>query len=332
MMNSDGGEAAVANAELISELVRAHYAGDQRRFGNLLNQFIASESRAGHLHLAQRLRDVRTEAEAAPAPAAKPAQLARAPRDLEHILSVGYSDVRLSDLVLSEENRKALQRLISEQRAAETLAEHGLRPRRRLLLHGPPGCGKTMAAQAIAGELRLPIIRVRLEAIFSRYLGETAATLADIFAEADRVRGVYLFDEFDALGRTRLDDNDVGEVKRIVTTFLQLLDATDDTYSVLVAATNVGASLDRALFRRFDDVLELPGPTLAQAAELLNRLMRQWNEQPDGQTLQAAAGLSFADIHAAVDDVRKEAILEGRTTPRPDEMRDMLLARSARLS
>ena len=331
-MNSDGGEAAVANAELISELVRAHYAGDQRRFGNLLNQFIASESRAGHVHLAQRLRDVRTEAEAAPAPAAKPAQLARAPRDLEHILSVGYSDVRLSDLVLSEENRKALQRLISEQRAAETLAEHGLRPRRRLLLHGPPGCGKTMAAQAIAGELRLPIIRVRLEAIFSRYLGETAATLADIFVEADRVRGVYLFDEFDALGRTRLDDNDVGEVKRIVTTFLQLLDATDDTYSVLVAATNVGASLDRALFRRFDDVLELPGPTLAQAAELLNRLMRQWNEQPDGQTLQAAAGLSFADIHAAVDDVRKEAILEGRTTPRPDEMRDMLLARSARLS
>jgi SpoVK/Ycf46/Vps4 family AAA+-type ATPase len=322
----------VANAELISELVRAHYAGDQRRFGNLLNQFIASESRAGHVHLAQRLRDVRTEAEAAPAPAAKPAQLARAPRDLEHILSVGYSDVRLSDLVLSEENRKALQRLISEQRAAETLAEHGLRPRRRLLLHGPPGCGKTMAAQAIAGELRLPIIRVRLEAIFSRYLGETAATLADIFVEADRVRGVYLFDEFDALGRTRLDDNDVGEVKRIVTTFLQLLDATDDTYSVLVAATNVGASLDRALFRRFDDVLELPGPTLAQAAELLNRLMRQWNEQPDGQTLQAAAGLSFADIHAAVDDVRKEAILEGRTTPRPDEMRDMLLARSARLS
>ena len=322
----------MANAELISELVRAHYAGDQRRFGNLLNQFIASESRAGHVHLAQRLRDVRTEAEAAPAPAAKPAQLARAPRDLEHILSVGYSDVRLSDLVLSEENRKALQRLISEQRAAETLAEHGLRPRRRLLLHGPPGCGKTMAAQAIAGELRLPIIRVRLEVIFSRYLGETAATLADIFAEADRVRGVYLFDEFDALGRTRLDDNDVGEVKRIVTTFLQLLDATDDTYSVLVAATNVGASLDRALFRRFDDVLELPGPTLAQAAELLNRLMRQWNEEPDDQTLQAAAGLSFADIHAAVDDVRKEAILEGRTNPRPGEMRDMLLTRSARLS
>jgi SpoVK/Ycf46/Vps4 family AAA+-type ATPase len=322
----------VANAELISELVRAHYTGDQRRFGNLLNQVIASESRAGHVRLAQRLRDLRAEAEAAPAPPAKPVQLARAPRDLEHILSVGYSDVRLSDLVLSEENQRVLQRLITEQRAAETLAQHGLRPRRRLLLHGPPGCGKTMTAHAIAGELRLPIIRVRLEVVFSRYLGETAATLTDIFAEADRVRGVYLFDEFDALGRTRLEDNDVGEVKRIVTTFLQLLDTTDDTDSVLVAATNVGASLDRALFRRFDDVLGLLGPTPGQAAELLNRLMRQWSEQPDEQTLQATAGLSFADIHAAINDVRKETILGGRATPHPGEVRDMLLARIMRLS
>ena len=118
--------------------------------------------------------------------------------------------------------------------------------------------------------------------------GGDSSNLTEIFAEASRVRGVYLFDEFDALGRTRLDDNDIGEVKRVVTTFLQLLDATDDdTASVLVAATNVGASLDRALFRRFDDVLELPGPTPEQAAELLSRLMRQWNATPDPAALQA---------------------------------------------
>lgn len=322
----------MANAELISELIRAHYAGDQRRFGNLLNQFIASESRAGHLRLAQRLRDLRAEAEASPQPAVKPTQLARAPRDLEHLLSVGYSDVRLSDLVLSQENHQALRRLITEQRAVETLAQHGLRPRRRLLLHGPPGCGKTMAAHAIAGELRLPIIRVRLEVVFSRYLGETAATLTEIFAEACRVRAVYLFDEFDALGRTRLDENDIGEVKRVVTTFLQLLDTADDIASILIAATNVGASLDRALFRRFDDVLELAGPTSEQAAELLTRLMRQWNAKPDGATLEAAAGLSFADIHAAVDDARKKAILDSRDTPGPGEVYEMLMSRSSRLS
>ncbi len=284
------------------------------------------------MRLAQRLRDLRAEAEAASEPAARPTQLARAPRDLEHVLSVAYSEVRLSDLVLSQQNRQALRRLVTEQRAAETLSMHGLRPRRRLLLHGPPGCGKTMAAHALAGELRLPIIRVRLEVVFSRYLGETAATLTEIFAEAGRARGVYLFDEFDALGRTRLDDNDIGEVKRVVTTFLQLLDTTDETDSILVAATNVGATLDRALFRRFDDVLELLGPTPEQAAELLSRLMRQWSAQPDEQTLQAAAGLSFADIHAAVDDARKETILDGRDKPHPGEVRDMLMARSSRLS
>lgn len=321
----------MANAELISELVRAHYAGDQRRFGNLLNQVIASESRAGHVRLAQRLRDLRAEAEAAPESPSRATQLARAPRDLEHVLSVAYSEVRLSDLVLSPENRRALQRFVVEHRAADTLASHGLHPRRRLLLHGPPGCGKTMAANALAGELRLPIIRVRLEVVFSRYLGETAATLTDIFAEAARVRGVYLFDEFDALGRTRLDDNDIGEVKRVVTTFLQLLDA-DDSDSVLVAATNVGATLDRALFRRFDDVLELPGPTREQAAELLGRLLRQWGAQPDRQTLEATARLSFADIRAAVDDAHKETVLDGRDIPRPEEVREMLLARGARLS
>src|ERR1700683_615420 len=116
----------MANAELISELVRAHYAGDQRGFGNLLNQYIAAESRAGHVRLAQRLRDLRTEAETSPQPVAKPTQLARAPRDLEHVLSVGYSEVRLSDLVLSAENHQALRRLITEQRAVDTLAEHGL--------------------------------------------------------------------------------------------------------------------------------------------------------------------------------------------------------------
>jgi SpoVK/Ycf46/Vps4 family AAA+-type ATPase len=321
----------VANPELISELVRAHYTGDQKRFGNLLTQFIASESRAGHVRLAQRLRDLRAEAEATSHVAPKPVQLARAPKDLEQVLSVGYSDTRLSDLVLSQANDKAMRRLVAEQRAAETLAEHGLRPRSRLLLHGPPGCGKTMTAYAIAGELRLPIIRVRLEVVFSRYLGETAATLAEIFDEARRVRGVYLFDEFDALGRTRLDDNDVGEVKRVVTTFLQLLDSSEEAFSVLVAATNAGASLDRALFRRFDDVLELPGPTPEQAAELLNRLMRQWNATPDPATLQATAGLSFADIHAAVDDARKETILAGRKVPTQSDVRDMLLNRASRL-
>lgn len=319
----------MASAELLTELVRAHYEHDQRRFDNLLNQVIASESSAGHSNLAKRLRSLRAEGEAAPS-STRATSLARAPKDLEQVLSVGYSDTRLADLVVSSETRELLQRYVVEQRASDVLAGHGLLPRRRLLLHGPPGCGKTMTANGLAGELKLPLVRVRLEVIFSRYLGETAATLTDVFGEAKRVRGVYLFDEFDALGRTRLEDNEVGEVKRVVTTFLQLLDA-DTSDSLLVAATNAGGSIDRALFRRFDDVVELPGPTSEQTAELLRRLMRRWKRRPDKQMLEAAAGLSFADVRAAVDDAQKASIISGQLMPRNEEIQETLKARVTRL-
>ncbi len=320
----------MANAEYLAELVRAHYAGDDKRFSNLLNQVIASESRAGHARLAERLRELRIEGmRSDPPPRATP--LARAPRNLEQVLSVGYSDVKLADLVLASDTRQALERYVVEQRRAEVLANHGLRPRRRLLLHGPPGCGKTMTARALAGELKLPLVRVRLEVVFSKYLGETAGTLTDVFAEAARVRGIYLFDEFDALGRTRLDDSDVGEVKRVVTTFLQLLDA-DQSDSLLIAATNAGHALDAALFRRFDDVLEFPEPTPEQRAELLRRLVRPWRIKTVRALQEAAEGLSYAEIRAGVEDAHKAAVLAGDGDPTAETIRAQLEERRSRLS
>lgn len=319
----------MANAEYLTELVRAHYSGDDRRFSNLLNQVIASESRAGHSHLAERLRELRIEGTRLDAPA-RATPLARAPRNLEQVLSVGYSDTTLDDLVLTPQTRGSLVRYVVEQRRAEELARHGLKPRRRLLLHGPPGCGKTMAASALAGELKLPLIRVRLEAVFSKYLGETAGTLADVFAEAARVRGVFLFDEFDALGRTRLDDSEVGEVKRVVTTFLQLLDA-DQSDSILIAATNSGHALDTALFRRFDDVLELAAPSDEQRRELLSRLLRVWRMNPTESLVASAVGLSFADIKAAVEDAHKDAILSDQPKPTRESVVSRLVERQTRV-
>jgi SpoVK/Ycf46/Vps4 family AAA+-type ATPase len=319
----------MANAEYLTELVRAHYGGDDRRFSNLLNQVIAAESRAGHAQLAERLRELRIEGTRAES-VARATPLARAPRNLEQMLSVGYTEIKLSDLVLASSTRASLERYVVEQRRAEALASHGLRPRRRLLLYGPPGCGKTMTAQALAGELKLPLIRVRLEVVFSKYLGETASTLADIFAEAARVRGVYLFDEFDALGRTRLDDLEVGEVKRVVTTFLQLLDS-DHSDSLLIAATNTGHTLDRALFRRFDDVVELPEPTIQQRRELLSRLLRPWRLKATEGLVTQAEGLSFADIRAAVEDAHKDAILGDQDRPSRDNIADRLSDRHSRL-
>jgi SpoVK/Ycf46/Vps4 family AAA+-type ATPase len=319
----------MANAEYLTELVRAHYSGDDRRFSNLLNQVIAAESRAGHARLAERLRELRIEGNR-PDASARATPIARAPRNLEQILSVGYSETKLADLVLTPSTRDSLERYVVEQRRAEALADHGLKPRRRLLLHGPPGCGKTFTAAALAGELKLPLIRVRLEVVFSKYLGETASTLGDVFAEAARVRGVYLFDEFDALGRTRLDDSEVGEIKRVVTTFLQLLDA-DDSDSVLIAATNTGHDLDTALFRRFDDVLELPAPTDEQRRELLTRLLRPWRMKPTEALVANAASLTFADIKAALEDAHKDAILNDRPSPTRNDMANRLTERQMRV-
>ena len=320
----------MANAEYLTELVRAHYSGDSRRFSNLLNQVIAAESRAGHAHVAERLRELRIDG-TRPEATARATPLARPPRNLEQVLSASYSETKLSDLVLTTQNRNDLERYVIEQRRAQALADHGLKPRRRLLLHGPPGCGKTMAAQALAGELKLPLFRVRLEVIFSKYLGETASTLNDVFAEAGRVRGVYLFDEFDALGRTRLDEGEVGEMKRVVTTFLQLLDS-DHSDSLMIAATNVGNALDNALFRRFDDVIELPEPPADLRRDLLIRLLRPWRMKVGNQLVAQTIGLSFADIRAAIEDAYKDAILSDQTCPSHENISSKLIKRQSRNS
>lgn len=316
----------LASAELVTELVRAHTAGDERRWLNLLSQLIAAETRAGHIKQAARLRELLAEANEAAAThrtsgESRPIQLARAPRDLVEVLDVNYSEISLRDLVLSHELRQALRRVVDEQRMADRLLDHGLRPRRRLLLHGPPGCGKTMAAHALAGDLRLPLARVRLEVVFSKYLGETAATLVGLFEHIRHTRAVYLFDEFDALGKQRSDGFDIGEAKRVVGTFLQLLDA-DASDSLVVAATNVAALLDTALLRRFDDVLEFPPPTSKSMQELLDRLLRPCG-MTDGQVanlVKHAHGLSFAEARVAVDNARKVAILDNRGDPTDDEV------------
>jgi SpoVK/Ycf46/Vps4 family AAA+-type ATPase len=179
-----------------------------------------------------------------------------------------------------------------------------------------------MAASVIAGELALPVVRIRVETIFSRYLGETAGLLTEVFQEMERVRGVYLFDEFDAIGRGRSEQHDVGEAKRVVATFLQLLDG-DTSDSLIVAATNVTDQIDRALFRRFDDVAEFSRPDVGQLTRLL--AMRAAATGLPRQSLpglaQAAIGLSFADVVRAVDDARKSMVLAGRKRLTVDDVR-----------
>jgi SpoVK/Ycf46/Vps4 family AAA+-type ATPase len=316
----------MAASEIVQELIRAHVAGDSDRFRTIALQLAASEARVGHRKVAGRIRDlVEEDKERAKSRPIAPTPLARPSRDLRGLLVSAYPKERLRDIVLTESTGRIVERVLTEHRSRARLADHGLSPRRKMLFYGPPGCGKTLAASVIAGELALPVVRIRVETIFSRYLGETAGLLADVFQEMERVRGVYLFDEFDAIARRRSEQHDVGEAKRVVATFLQLLDS-DESDSLIVAATNVTDQIDRAVFRRFDDVAEFTLPDEGQLERLLS--MRTAATGLPRQSLPTLAklslGLSFADVARAIDDARKSMVLSGRKRLSVDDVRSSL--------
>jgi SpoVK/Ycf46/Vps4 family AAA+-type ATPase len=304
----------MATSEMIQELIRAHVAGDADRFKQVALQVAARESRAGHRLAAGKIRDLIDQAAGETIePEMAPTPIVRPPRDLQGILAVSYPTETLHDIILEGDAERSMGRLLEECRGEQELHEWGLMPRRRLLFHGPPGCGKTLAATVIAGELGLPLLRVRVETLFSRFMGETASLLAEIFDQAQRKRGVYLFDEFDAIGKHRADENDVGEARRIVSTFLQLLDS-DEASSLVIAATNERGALDRALFRRFDDVVpfKTPSDKALRRLLLLRTSSHSFSSGSIGELVRKARGLSYADVTTAVTNAVKTMVLDGR--------------------
>jgi SpoVK/Ycf46/Vps4 family AAA+-type ATPase len=226
--------------------------------------------------------------------------------------------------------QQSLQRVLKEQRHLSKLRSHGLHPRRKLLLVGPSGTGKTMTASALAGELGIPLFVVRLDALITKFMGETAAKLRQVFDAVASTRGVYFFDEFDAIGSQRGMANDVGEVRRILNSFLLMIEQ-DDSNSVIVAATNHPDILDEALFRRFDDVVEYHVPSEAEVLALLRmRLAAYVKSKKDFADLALeASGLSHAEIARAINDAVKEAVMHDEETVPVEAMRALLQQRQA---
>ncbi len=240
----------------------------------------------------------------------KPVPVAQPRGELNALLGVAYPTTRMSDLVLETPVRERLDRVLLEQRQSDRLREQGFRPMRRLLLVGPPGTGKTVTASALAGELHLPLFVIRLDGLITKFMGETAAKLRLVFDALRETRGVYLFDEVDALGGERARSNDVGEIRRVLNSFLQFLEF-EETESLLVAATNHPQLLDSAMFRRFDAVIEYPLPSAPVVKALvLNRLANvkvgriSW-----GHVTKAAVGLSHAEVTMAAERAAKDLIL-----------------------
>jgi SpoVK/Ycf46/Vps4 family AAA+-type ATPase len=317
----------VASSDQLKALIQSHIRRDDGHFLSVAMQVAAHEAKLGHGKLAEELRDLIDAAKTrvnqdasgklvAISSAAKPRN------ELANLLNVSYPAIRLADMVLDDASLSQLQRVIAEQRQLSRIKEHGLTPRRKLLLVGPPGTGKTLTASALAGELGIPLFSVRLDSLITKFMGETASKLRQVFDAISDIRGVYFFDEFDAIGFQRGTANDVGEIRRVLNSFLQMIEQ-DSSNSLIIAATNHAEVLDYALFRRFDDVIEYHLPTQDEAIDLIRSRLGRFIPKPirKDALLSDVQGLSHAEICRAVSAAIKHAILSDQKKVKIGDLR-----------
>jgi SpoVK/Ycf46/Vps4 family AAA+-type ATPase len=298
----------MARADLLIHLVESAQRGDDAGLRRTVESLIAEERDKQHHVVAERLE----------AALGHGAAVVRLPVDQK--VSTGLTVVTprrtMDDLVLPEAVRQAVGELIEEQQRTEVLRAHGLEPRHRLLLTGPPGNGKTSLAEAIAEALVVPLLVVRYEEVIGSYLGETAARLASVFAAIRSRRCVLFFDEFDAVAKERGDEHETGEIKRVVSSLLLQVDAVP-SHAVVVAASNHPELLDRAVHRRFELRLELPVPGKSARMAWCEQFLSQLGE-PAGMGEETLArkttGASFSQLQDLADDIHRRRILQPGTS------------------
>ena len=322
----------MSNTKQILAMIRSRAKGDDEQLYSIALQVAAAEARKGHRTTAEEIRAAVDEARDKTSGGASVAISFAKPRvDLQGLLELRRPSFALSDVVLSTKVRSQIDGLVREQMKRDWLREHKKYPRKRAVCVGPPGSGKTMTAEALAHTLKIPLFVIRLDALITRFMGETAAKLRLVFDEVNTRRGVYLFDEFDAVGSRRDATNDVAEMRRVLNSFLQFMEETNSTDSLVIAATNYPELLDRALLRRFDTVLEFVPPTKDQVKKLIKSNLRPikhpriaWSKIAD-----CANGLSQSEIVAAAEDAVKTAILDQRDSLGTQHILDTLLERHA---
>ena len=314
----------MARADLIKRLFRAYRDSDRESFIETAYIIMDEERKKHHVVLANELMRILNNSVIADAPTLlRPIQ--PPPRDEEKkafLLEVRSPDKSFRDLVLDKQTKSLLNGALQEFQKWDVLEANGLRPGHKLLFCGPPGCGKTATAEVLAAELGLPLIYVRFDSVVSSLLGETASNLRRIFEYIRQDTWVVLFDEFDAIGRSRDDVTEHGEIKRVVNSFLQMLDNFDGR-SLIVAATNFEQALDPALWRRFDEIVRFERPSVGAIEELMRiRLGHIRNSRVSFKTFsRQLAGSSFSDVDRVCLAVLKSCVLTGRTRLDRDDLK-----------
>lgn len=293
----------MATANQLKMLVKSHFEDNNERFNTIALQIAAHEARLGHTNLANDIRKIIESSKNN-----KP-RLKSIDSNLQGLFLEIYPQERLSDLVVAPQIKERIERIIYEFTYKDKLFKHNLENRRKIMFSGNPGTGKTMTASIIANELKLPIYVVLMDKIVTKYMGETSAKLRQIFDFIEDVPAVYLFDEFDAIGGQRGKDNEVGEMRRVLNSFLQFIER-DHSDSLIIAATNNLELLDQALFRRFDDVIHYQLPTDNEKIQLLkNRLNGNLSKKEIKELLPELDSLSHAEINQACLDVIKTSVI-----------------------
>lgn len=233
-------------------------------------------------------------------------------RDLE-LFKVIWSTKGLKDIILNKELEKKIKRLLKEWNIRTKLASYKIKPNKNILLYGPPGCGKTLCAHVIAGELKLPLIKIQTESLISSLLGETAVNLKKIFNSiGDEKTAIVFFDEFDVIAKSRTDIQEHGEIRRTVAILLQIIENTSSNLLV-ITATNLPQLLDKAIWRRFDLVIEFSKPDNDEIQKLTELKLRNYpHEKIDINEISSIEKLSHADIERACIEAIKNAIIENQ--------------------
>ncbi|GED13758.1 AAA family ATPase [Aneurinibacillus migulanus] len=320
----------MAKGAHLKKLFQSYRDGNDELFKDVAQLIIEDEQKKNHLQLAEELQRIinstvtRRKAETN----FQQNYFHLLPKDKDSnypLMDIKQSKKVLADLILAEEMKNLIIEFIQEFEQADILASYGLTARNRFLFCGPPGCGKTVTAEAIAGELSLPLLYIRFDSVVSSYLGETASNLRKVFDFATKGTWVLFFDEFDAIAKSRDNSDEHGELKRVVNSFLQLLDNYHGN-SIVIAATNHQQLLDSAIWRRFDDVLFFEKPNVTEIKGLLTKHLKRFPyEAIDVNKLAVSMnGFSHADIERVCLTTIKRAIIHGEKMITHDDLKHQI--------